>query len=122
MKCETVVVLGASPKEERYSYMAIKDLIEAGHQVIPVAPRGSKILGLSCLTSLADIDEAVDTLTMYVGAARSMPMIGEILKLNPGRIIFNPGAENDELESRAQAEGIETMEACTLVLLRTGQF
>ena len=119
---ETVLVLGASANTERYSYRATKDLMEAGHKVIPVSPRGGCILGVACLTGLDEVVESVDTLTMYVGAARSTPLIDQILRLKPGRIIFNPGSENKELEKRANAVGIETMAACTLVLIRTGQF
>ena len=44
-----------------------------------------------------------------------------ILDLKPKRILFNPGTENPELERLAQQRGIQTEEACTLVLLSIGQ-
>jgi hypothetical protein len=46
----------------------------------------------------------------------------EIIAAKPGRVIFNPGTEHPEMAKRFQAAGIKTMEACTLVLLSTGQF
>ncbi len=49
-------------------------------------------------------------------------MIDEILAAKPQRIIFNPGAENEELAAAASSAGIEVVEACTLVMLRTGLF
>jgi predicted CoA-binding protein len=117
-----VAVLGASPKEERYSYKAVKMLKEHGHVPVPVHPKGHEVLGLKSVTSLDEIDEPVDTLTVYVGPAISGGELEQILSLRPRRVIFNPGAENPEIAHKLRAAGIEVVEACTLVMLRTDQF
>jgi len=44
------------------------------------------------------------------------------VSLKPNRIIFNPGAENDELAGLAAQNGIQPVEACTLVMLATSQY
>ncbi|MCF7816480.1 MAG: CoA-binding protein [Kiritimatiellales bacterium] len=119
---QTVAVLGASPKPERYSNKAIKLLLEHGHEVIPVHPAIPEIEGLPVVASLADIDKHVDTLTVYVSAALSTPLADAIIALNPARVIFNPGTENPSLKSALNDQGIPSEEACTLVLLNTGQF
>lgn len=118
---ETVAVVGASPNPERYSNQAIRLLHQHGHRVIPVNPAQSEIEGLKVAASLNDI-EHVDTVTMYVGPKHSGAFLPGLLALKPRRVIFNPGAENDELEQALSDAGIEVEEACTLVLLRTGQF
>lgn len=117
-----VVVIGASDKPERYSYQAVKLLQERGHQVYPVHQRIKTIDGNPVVSSIKDIPEPIDTVSMYVAADISNSISEDILNSNPKRIIFNPGAENPDLASKAQAKGIKTLEACTLVLLRTGQF
>ncbi|MEZ0275726.1 MAG: CoA-binding protein [Roseimicrobium sp.] len=119
---ENVVVLGASTNEERYANKAMKMLLEYGHKPIPVNPAFEEVLGQKCYKSISDVPGPIDTVTLYLGAARSEPLIAEILKAKPKRIIFNPGAENEHLAEAAKAEGIEPLEACTLVLLRTGQY
>lgn len=119
---QTVAVLGASPKPERYSNKAIKLLLEHGHAVIPVHPAMGEIEGLPVAASLADIGKRVDTLAMYVSPALSTPLADAILVLNPGRVIFNPGTENPALQHALASQGIPSEEACTLVLLNTGQF
>ena len=119
---QRVVVLGASHKPERYSNQAIRLLREYGHEVIPVHPKLEVAEGIPVANSLDAIEGEVDTLTMYIGAERSSPIADAILKLNPGRVIFNPGSENPELEAQLQAAGIPFEHACTLVLLRTEQF
>ena len=122
MKSRTVAVLGASENPERYSYKAAARLAEHGFRVIPVNPVNTAALGADAKRSVAEIEEAVDTLTVYVGPARSSAAAPEITALKPSRVIFNPGAENPDLESKLDAAGIPWLHACTLVLLSTGRF
>lgn len=121
-KKERVVVLGASQKPERYSNKAIHMLLEHGHEVIPVHPRLDEVEGLKVVHDLAEISGSVDTLTLYVGADASSAAAAAIIRLHPTRVIFNPGAENPDLALRLRQAGIGYEQACTLVLLRTGQF
>ncbi len=117
-----VAVLGASAKPERYSYQAVALLKDKGHTVFPVHPAIGEIQGLKAYARLSDIQEALHTLTVYVSAGNSSALQGEILASQPRRVIFNPGAENPILTEALRQQGIEVLEACTLVLLRTGQF
>jgi predicted CoA-binding protein len=64
----------------------------------------------------------LDTVTLYLSPENQKPFYNYLLELKPKRIIFNPGTENEELQLLAQEAGINTLEACTLVLLRTGQY
>jgi predicted CoA-binding protein len=117
-----VAVLGASPKRERYSNEALRLLGRFDYRPRPVNPAFEEIEGLTCFPNLASISEPIHTITLYLGPARSTPLIAEILAANPQRIIMNPGAENEELAAAASSAGIEVVEACTLVMLRTGLF
>ena len=117
-----VVVLGASNKPARYANQAQRLLMELGYPVIPVHPKLERIEGLAVVPSLRLIHDPVHTLTLYLGAARSQPLIPDILQLNPARVIFNPGSESEALEDALRAHHIESLHACTLVMLRTRQF
>ena len=117
-----VAVIGASDKPERYSYQAVKLLQEKGHTVFPIHQRIKTIEGLSVFPSIKDVSDPIDTVSMYVAADISTHLGNDILAKNPHRIIFNPGAENPELEEKAKKQGITALNACTLVLLRTKQF
>ena len=121
-KTETVAVLGASPKPDRYAYRAMEMLRKFGHRAVPVNPAFPEILGETCYARLGDVPDRVDTITMYLGKQRSDPLIDDIIAAKPKRIIMNPGAENDELARRAEAAGIEPVYDCTLVMLQTGSF
>ncbi len=119
---QTVAVLGASNNPERYANMAGHRLREAGHRVIPVNPALDTIEGLPVAKSLGDITDTIDTLTLYLGPQRSVPMMADILRLAPKRVIFNPGTESEELATALDRANIPHFEACTLVMLQTRQF
>lgn len=119
---ERVVILGASDKPERYSHRAMKMLREHGHEIVLVHPRLAEIEGHPVLNDLSAIRGAVDTVTMYVGPEASSAVAGELIALRPRRVIFNPGSENPALQARLADAGVQVEEACTLVLLSTGQF
>jgi hypothetical protein len=119
---ETVVVLGASPKRERYSHQAMVLLQKYGHRVIPVNPGHDQIDGLTVARSLDSINEAVDTVTVYIAPAHLDSQLKSLLALNPKRVIFNPGAEHPQASAALAAQGVAVEDACTLVLLRTGQY
>ena len=122
MNKETVVIIGASNNPERYSHRALLLLRKHGHEVVPVHPRLAEIEGIPVVADVDLISGPVDTVTMYVGAAISSGLQDKLIALKPRRIIFNPGAENASLSDALQKAGIACEEACTLVLLNTGQF
>jgi predicted CoA-binding protein len=119
---KTVAILGASPKPDRYAYQALQLLREYGHRTLPVNPAFDEILGEKCYPRISDAPGPIDTVTLFFGESLSNPLIDEIVSAKPGRIIMNPGAENSALAAQAEEAGIEVVEGCTLVMLRTGQF
>ncbi len=118
---KATVVIGASPDPSRYSFLATNKLKQHGHKVYPVGIHEGEINGEKILTDKPHI-ENVDTVTMYVHPRNQKSWIDYILALKPKRIIFNPGAENPELEKLAIAQGVECLDACTLVMLSIGQY
>ena len=115
------LVLGASPNTSRYSNIAVRSLLEHGHKVYAVGRREGKIEGVEIDTGLP-IPEDVHTVAIYLGKENQQEYYNYIMKLDPERIIFPPGAENDELGLIARANGIETMDACTMVMLSIGNY
>lgn len=118
---KTTVVLGASANPSRYSNIAINRLRQHGHPVVAIGKRAGTVGDTVVETEPKKIDHP-DTVTLYLNPDNQKQYYQYILGLKPKRIIFNPGTENNELETMAQKEGIQTMEACTLVLLATGQY
>ena len=117
-----VAILGASNRPDRYSYKALMLLKQKGHTPYPVHPTLETIEGIPVFSSLRHVPVSPDVVTLYLGPANQAKVSEEILQSRPRRVIFNPGAENPVLAKQLQAAGIEALNACTLVLLRTEQF
>ncbi len=118
----SVVVLGATPNPERYAYKATEMLVAHGYTPIPVGPRQGQIAGRAIVGGLDQLDTPVHTLSLYLGPDRQAEVADALLALHPQRVIFNPGTENPPLERQLESAGVAVLEACTLVLLRSGQF
>lgn len=118
---KTTLVIGASNKPERYAYKAVTMLRGHGIPVRAIGTREATIGDVEVLTGLPAF-EGLHTVTLYVGPANQAPLYDYVLSLKPQRVIFNPGTENPEFQSKLQAAGIGFEEACTLVMLSTGVF
>lgn len=115
------LILGASPNPDRYAYKATVSLKKHGHPVFPVGIKKGEIMDEPILVGKPNIND-IDTVTLYVGPQNQPEWYDYIIGLNPKRIIFNPGTENQELVQLATKKGINCEEACTLVLLSIGQY
>ena len=117
------LVIGASPKEERYSNKATKLLLEKGHEVQLFGNRVSEIYGQPILKEWEDLDlKELDTVTLYVGTKNQPEFYKKIIEARPKRVVFNPGTENQDFYGLLTTVGIEYEEACTLVLLNLGVY
>ncbi|MEO8884933.1 MAG: CoA-binding protein [Mucilaginibacter sp.] len=121
MTNKKTLVLGATPNSARYAYLAANRLVSHGHSIVNVGIKTGEVAGVP-IEKPEVIHNDIDTITLYVGPQNQPQLYNYILATNPKRIIFNPGAENEELKRMATEQGIETEEACTLVLLSIGQY
>lgn len=121
MTSKKTLVLGASENPGRYSNMAVKKLLAHQQPVVALGKKPGIISGVEIATEKQPFDN-IDTVTLYLNPAHQKEYYDYIFSLHPRRIIFNPGAENEELAELAEQKGIVAQEACTLVLLSTGQF
>jgi len=119
---ETVAIIGATEKPERYANKAMHALVEHGHQVVPVNPLKKEIEGRECLASVAEYEGKIDTVTLYVSSKRFQEHIDDVIKVQPARVVMNPGTEDEAHQRSLEAAGIKVVRACTLVLLATNQF
>jgi predicted CoA-binding protein len=117
------VVLGATPNPTRFAYRASHMLTDYGHEIVPVGIKNGEVAGeeIRNLREKPHIEQ-VDTITLYIGPHNQAEWYDYILSLAPKRIIFNPGTENFELIRKAEEKGIQSVEGCTLVMLRAGTY
>lgn len=115
------LIIGASNNPDRYAYKAAERLLAHGHEIELLGVRPDVVFGKNVDTERKDY-AAIDTVTLYIGPKHQPEYYDYVLSLKPKRVVFNPGTENLEFESLLTQNGIEAEEACTLVLLGTGQY
>ena len=115
------LIIGASPNPSRYAYLAANMLKSKGHEIVNVGVKKGEVAGVT-IEEPGTIHSDIHTITIYIGVPLQKQYHDYILQTKPERVVFNPGTENAALESLLEANGIEVIEACTLVLLSTGQY
>lgn len=120
---KSTLVFGASINKDRYSYLALKMLVENNIKTYAFSIKKGSLLGVDFQNDLKSFEnQEIHTVTLYMNPTNLKPYWEAILKINPKRVIFNPGTYDSDFESFLNKKNIETLEACTLVLLRTNQF
>ncbi|MFC4211287.1 CoA-binding protein [Pedobacter lithocola] len=115
------LIIGASTDPSRYSYKAAHMLKRFNHDIVNVGIKRGEVADVE-IEKPNEIHSDIDTITLYIGPDLQSQYHDYIVETNPKRVIFNPGTENDELVNLLNAHNIEPVEACTLVLLSTGQY
>ena len=116
------LILGASTNPGRYAFMAAQRLQSKGFPIELLGKKDGEVAGEKIKTTTEAISKDIDTVTVYLNEQNQSEYEDFLLKMKPKRVIFNPGAENLELEMKLEKQGTEVLEACTLVMLGTGQY
>lgn len=121
METKKTLILGASPNPERFANIAANRLTSRGHPIVNIGVASGEVAGEPIRRASEPLND-IHTVTLYIGPRLQPQYYDYILKTKPKRLIFNPGTENEELKKLVEAEGVEAIEACTLVMLGTGQY
>lgn len=115
------LIIGASLNPNRYSYVALQRLATHGIETVALGLKKGNVAGIDISTK-AEAYEEIDTVTLYLNPKNQEAYYEYIVGLKPRRVIFNPGTENPQFYKLLESNGIEVEQACTLVLLSTGQY
>lgn len=121
MKNKKTLVLGATPKSDRYAYRAVGSLVDKGHSVVAIGQQTGEVAGVKIQTKAVPVKN-IDTVTLYLNPTRQREYYNYIIEAQPKRVIFNPGTENPEFYQLLKSNNIEVEVACTLVMLATNQY
>ena len=111
----TVAVIGASNVREKYGNKAVRAYLRQGWTVYPVNPNEREVEGLKAYPSITDIPGPVDRATLYLPPQIGLGVLDSIKAKGVEELYVNPGAESDELLARAEAMGLNTIWACSIV-------
>ena len=115
------MIIGAATNPARYAHAAALRLTQHGHDIVQIGLKPGEVAG-EPINTQKDAFEGIDTVTLYIGPRHQADYYEYVVSLKPKRVIFNPGTENAEFEKLLVENNIEPIEACTLVMLATGQY
>ena len=116
MSSKKTLIIGASTNPSRYAYLAANKLVRHGYEIVQVGNKTGQVAGVEIHKEALDF-ENVDTVTLYLGPKNQVDYYQYILSLKPRRVIFNPGTWNPDLIKLLDKNEIESLDACTLVML-----
>ena len=112
---ETVAVIGASNKRDKFSNKAVRAYMKQGYRVFPVNPRGGEIEGLAVYKSVTDIPVDLDRITVYLPPQLTYEVLDDIAKKGAGELFLNPGTESDSVIQKAKSLGLDPILACSIL-------
>lgn len=112
----TIAILGASTDRSKFGNKAVRVFIDKGYQVFPVNPKEKTIEGLTAYPSISEVPVSnLDMVSFYLPPAVGLKVIAEVAKKGAKEVWLNPGAESRELVEKAEALGLNVIEACSIV-------
>jgi predicted CoA-binding protein len=112
----TVAVVGASADRRKFGNKSVRAHALRGYQVFPIHPTESEVEGLPVYRSVADVPvERLDRVTIYLPAAKALPVLAEIARKPAGEVWLNPGADDPEVVAQARALGMNVITGCSIV-------
>ena len=114
---KVVAVIGASSNRNKFGNRAVRAFLSQGFTVVPINPHEVEIEGLKVYASVLDVPGAIDMASFYVPPEIGMEVIGDVARKRIPEVWLNPGAESDELITRAKALSIQPIVACSIVAI-----
>jgi predicted CoA-binding protein len=116
----TIALVGASPRPDRPSHGVMRYLLAAGYRVIPVRPRDcDEILGVQCVTSLAEIGEPIDLVDVFRRPEYTPDVARDAVVVGAKALWLQLGIVSPEARAIAEDAGLDYVEnACTAVVHR----
>src|SRR3954467_13237908 len=114
---KVVAVVGASSNRSKFGNRAVRAFLQQGYTVIPINPRETEVEGLKSYASVLDVPGPIDMASIYLPPEIGEQVIGDIARKGIAEVWLNPGAESDELITRAKALNIQPIVACSIVAI-----
>ena len=113
----TVAILGASSDHTKFGNKAVRAFLARGYTVYPINPKGGDVEGLPILESLAEIpaDVKLDKISVYLPPAVGLKILPELVARGCDELWLNPGADSDEIIAEAEKQGLNVIQACSIV-------
>ena len=119
LKAAAFGVVGASADRSKYGNRVFRCYQEQGLPVVPVNPRETKIEGVACVASVADLPAEVTSISVITPPRVTEQVVEEAIKKGVKNIWMQPGAESPQAVAFCHDHGVNVIAdgSCILVVL-----
>jgi predicted CoA-binding protein len=106
--CQTIAVVGLSPKPHRDSFRVSQYMQARGYRIIPVNPMASEVLGERCYPTLSEAaaHERIEMVNCFRNAEDIPPIAEEAIAIGAKALWLQLGIVHDAACERARAAGL----------------
>ena len=108
-------MIGASTNRHKFGNKAVRAYAAQGFTVFPINPHEESIEGHRAYHSVLDVPGTIDMATIYVRPEVGVRVMDEIARKGIAEVWLNPGADGDAVVARAEALGLKTIQACSII-------
>lgn len=115
IKVKNWVVIGDVSNESKYAYKILNKFKENGYTVSGVHPKG----GEEIYKTLKEVPYNIDAIDLCINSKLGLEYMKEANELGIRNVLIQPGAESEEILLYCKENGINAIENCALVQLRS---
>jgi predicted CoA-binding protein len=112
---KSVAVIGASSNRSKFGNKALRAFLRQGYIVFAINPNEATVEGQATFPSVLDVPGTIDMATVYVQPEAGVRVMEEIARKGIPEVWLNPGADAPEVVARAEALGVRTIQACSII-------
>ena len=108
-QCQTIAIVGLSPKEQRDSNMVARYLKSNGFKIVPVNPGQKEILSEKCYKNLLEIPFRPDMVNLFLNPKRVPEAVDQAMKIKTDVIWMQLGVVHNLAAEKAREKGIKVI-------------
>jgi predicted CoA-binding protein len=119
LRADAFGVAGASRNPDKYGNKVLRCYQQNQRTVVPVNPGEKEIEGLSCVATVNDLPDTVNSLSVITPPPVTEQIIKQAIARGIRNIWIQPGAESAQAVARCEAAGVNVIAdgSCLLVVL-----
>jgi uncharacterized protein len=116
--CQTIAVVGLSPKPHRDSYRVAKYMQDHGFRIVPINPNAHEVLGEKAYASLTEAaqHERIDMVNCFRNSEDIPPIAAEAIAIGAQSLWLQLGVINDAAAKQATDAGLVVVQNLCLMV------
>jgi predicted CoA-binding protein len=112
---KTCAIIGDVHNPAKWANKSLRAHQMSGYRVFGVHPDGGEVEGAAVYTSLEQVPDRLDRISVYLRPSLVMETLDAIAAKGCNELFLNPGTYTPEVVERAGTLGLNAIRACSIV-------